>query len=85
MHHVSARTVLVAALALGTVACASADEWREWKRHSSHFASGEHGLFSIRNRDGSPNRVTRQDVGLARAQSWWGKPVTVVLSEIVDI
>ena len=43
---------------------------------SSHFASGDHLVFSIHNRDGHA-RVTRQDLRKARAQSWWGEPVVV--------
>jgi hypothetical protein len=46
--------------------CASNEEWATWKQHPTHFASGDHGFFSIRNRDDSAKRVTRQDIALAR-------------------
>jgi hypothetical protein len=64
--------------------CATGQEWATWKAHPAHFASGEHLLFSIRNRDGEPPRVTREDVRMARAESWWGKPITVNTNEILE-
>jgi len=61
-----------------TSACATSEEWSEWRSHTSHFASGDHGLFSLRNnKDGSNPRVTRTDVEAARRETWWGKAITV--------
>ena len=81
----SIRIALVAGLALTTTACASSEEWAEWKSHTSHFASGSHGMFSIRNRDGaSTKKVTRQDVASARDQGWWGKAITVDQGQILE-
>jgi hypothetical protein len=79
-----ARTFIIAALGLATAACATSEEWAEWKGHTSHFASGSHGFFSIRNREGSAARVTRTDVAAARDQGWWGKPITVQQSAILE-
>ena len=64
--------------------CASADEWATWKEHPAHFASGEHLKFSVRNREAQAARVTRQDVALARDQSWWGKAITVDQQQIIE-
>jgi hypothetical protein len=76
------RTVACGSLLLGAAlllgACATSEEWAEWRNHTTHFASGDHGLFSLRNnKDGSNPRVTRTDVEAARTQSWWGKAITV--------
>jgi hypothetical protein len=78
------RPVIIAALALTTAACATSEEWADWKGHTSHFASGDHGFFSLRNREGAGARVTRQDVAGARDQGWWGKAITVNQSSILE-
>ena len=59
------------------------DEWSEWRGHTTHFASGTHGVFSLRNnKDGSNPRVARTDVDAARAENWWGKAITVSPEQI---
>lgn len=67
------------ALAAG---CASSQEWAEWKQHPAHFASGDHAFFSVRNREGTPARVSRADITTARSESWWGTPITVSSEQI---
>lgn len=81
------RSWILSALLLGgslvfTAACATSDEWAEWRKHSSHFASGHHLFFSVRNREGTTPRVSRSDVEAARAESWWGKAITVTPEQI---
>ena len=67
------RATLVVAVTFLIGACATAEDWKVWLSHSSHFASGDHGLFSVRNnKDGSNPRVTRSDIEDARNQNWWG-------------
>ena len=41
-------------------------------------------FFSVRNGEGSPPRVTRQDIALARDEGWWGKPITVSQEQILE-
>jgi hypothetical protein len=77
-------SLVVAGLALMTGACATSQEWAEWRSHTSHFASGDHGFFSVRNREGAGTRVTRQDVAAAREQGWWGKAISVDQKDIVE-
>jgi len=81
------RSRFVNALLLGgtlvlTAACATSDEWAEWQKHSSHFASGHHMLFSLRHTEGAAPRVSRRDLDSARAESWWGKTITVSAEQI---
>ena len=64
--------LVVAALA----GCASSEQWNEWRSHSSHFASGDHMSFSLKNQGKTP-RVRAGDTKMASAQSWWGEPVVV--------
>jgi len=67
------RAALVAGALLLTGACASREDWNVWQSHSSHFASGEHGFFSMRNnKDGSDPQVYRSDIEDSRQQNWWG-------------
>ena len=85
MRRFPIRIALVAALALTTAACATSEEWAEWKSHPTHFASVSHGFFSIRNRDGAADKkVTRADVASARDQGWWGKAITVDQAAILE-
>lgn len=72
--------VLLAIAATGA-GCASSEQWKEWKSHSSHFASGDHMTFSLRNQGKTP-RVSRQDQRVAAGQSWWGDPVVVRADQI---
>jgi hypothetical protein len=70
--------LLLLATAAGSAACASGDQWAEWRGHSSHFASGDHLQFSLRHQGENPTpHVTAGDVQKARFQSWWGDPIVV--------
>lgn len=82
MRAIAILGVFVASVALS--GCATSQEWAEWKQHPSHFASGDHFNFSVRNREGTATRVTRADVQRARAQAWWGKAVTVDQTAILE-
>ena len=75
---------LLIAIAFAAGACASGDDWRMWRSHSTHFASGDHGFFSMRNnKDGSNPKVYRSDVEASRQQNWWGLyAITVSPSQI---
>jgi hypothetical protein len=66
--------VLLALVASG--GCASSEQWKEWRSHSSHFASGDHMSFSLRNQGKNP-KVRAGDTRMASAQSWWGDPIVV--------
>jgi hypothetical protein len=78
------RLLLVGGVLVAVTGCASGEEWATWKAHPTHFASGEHMFFSVRNREGAPPRVTRQDITLARNEGWWGKPITVSQEQILE-
>jgi len=38
--------LLVGGIAMLSSACATSEEWSEWRNHTTHFASGTHGMFS---------------------------------------
>jgi hypothetical protein len=78
------RLGLATALLLAVSGCATTEEWDTWKTHSTHFASSNHLGFSVRNREGTSARVTRQDIAMARDEAWWGKPVTVGQEQILE-
>jgi len=43
-------------------ACATSEQWAEWRGHTTHFASGEHGMFSLSKKMiGTNPNVTRLD------------------------
>lgn len=78
------RHALVGAVLLAAAGCATGEEWQTWKEHPTHFASGDHMFFSVRNRAGTEARVTREDIGLARDEGWWGRAITVGQEEILE-
>ena len=64
---------LIVGMLFFTGACASREDWGVWKSHSTHFASGDHATFSMRNnKDGSQPRVSRSDITASKQQDWWG-------------
>jgi hypothetical protein len=64
--------------------CATGEEWNTWREHPTHFASGDHMSFSMRNKEGRTPRVTRKDISKARDEAWWGKPITVAQEQILE-
>jgi len=77
------KVLLVGGVLLVTAGCASNEEWSTWGSHPSHFASGDHFLFSMRNTEQKP-RVTKEDLSKAREQAWWGKTITVAQDQILE-
>jgi hypothetical protein len=82
----SARVILGIVATAGVLVggCASREEWRTWREHPTHFASGDHLSFSVRNTEGREARVTRHQLAAAREEGWWGKPVTVNQERILE-
>lgn len=78
------RLLLVGGTLLLAAGCATNDERATWLAHPTHFASGSHLMFSLRNREGAAARVTRQDIAMARDEGWWGKPITVSQEQILE-
>jgi len=80
---VTAAALIVVAFLAG--ACANPEQWAEWRGHTTHFASGEHGMFSLRNNlDGTNPRVTRLDIESSRTQTWWGKNISVEPGQVIQ-
>jgi hypothetical protein len=84
MSRLSLRGLTLVGFLVAATGCATSEDWRTWRTHPTHFASGEHGLFSLRNRAESAPHVNRTDVALARNEGWWGKPVTVSPEQILE-
>ena len=84
MRTIAIRAALIAGILFLTGACASSDDWGMWRSHSTHFASGEHGFFSMRNnKDGSNPKVYRSDIEASRQENWGGLyAITVSPSQI---
>ena len=84
MRSMRLRLLLVGGALMAVTGCATGEEWATWKAHPTHFASGEHMFFSVRNGEGSAPKVTRQDIALARDEGWWSKPITVCQEQILE-
>ena len=67
------RHVVIGTIALLVGGCASAQERTEWQSHSSHFASWDHLVFSVKNRfRPAKAEVTADDGKGAGQDKWWG-------------
>jgi hypothetical protein len=75
------RVLIGLGLLAGVVAGCASDTYKEWKSHPTHFASGDHMNFSLKNQGKTP-RVSGADTRLAASQSWWGSPVVVRADQI---
>ena len=84
MRSMGWRVVLIGSVLAALGGCASSEEWKTWKEHPTHYASGDHGFFSLRNRDDKSAKVTRDDIAMARDQGWWGRPITVSSEQILE-
>ncbi|MBI2216732.1 MAG: hypothetical protein HYU51_05485 [Candidatus Rokubacteria bacterium] len=78
------RLLIIGGTLIATAGCATSEEWQTWNEHPAHFASGTHMGFSVRNREGTSARVTRQDIATSRTEAWWGKPITVSQEQILE-
>jgi hypothetical protein len=78
------RLLVIGSALCALAGCATGEEWSTWREHPTHFASGTHMGFSVRNRDAGTPRVTRRDVAVARNEAWWGKAVTVGQEQILE-
>ena len=76
--------MLMVTLAVTAGGCATREEWTTWNEHPTHFASGDHMVFSVRNREGRAPRVARKDITLASNEGWWGKALTVAQEQILE-
>ena len=84
MRGTGGRLPLAVAALLLMAGCATSEEWATWKQNPAHFASGDHLKFSMKNAPGSSPRVSREDLEAARAQNWWGRPITVRQEELLE-
>ena len=83
MRRLSLLTIV--GLVLSATGCATSEEWVDWRGHTTHFASGDHGFFSLRNdKEGRHPRVTRLDLEASRTENWWGKAISVDSSQIIQ-
>jgi hypothetical protein len=66
---------------LALAGCATPTQWDTWRSHSSHFASGQHLLFSLRNPGAEAERVRPTDPTNAAAQDWWGRTLPLATAQ----
>jgi hypothetical protein len=78
------QAVVITAATLLLGGCATSEEWATWKSHPTHFASGQHMAFSVKNGEGRAPRVVRSDIALAGDQGWWGRPIAVSQEQILE-
>lgn len=64
---------LAGAALLASTGCATHEQWQTWRSHSTHFASGQHATFSLRNQGTEAREVRVTDPEKARDEHWWGR------------
>jgi len=75
--------LMLGAIVILAPGCATSEQWQEWRRHPTHFASGQHIGFSLRNAGEHPKPNVRQsDMESARSEKWWGEVVLVSPDQI---
>ena len=80
---VTAAALVVVAFLVG--ACATSEQWADWRGHTTHFATGDHGMFSLSNNmQGTNPKVTRLDIENSRTQNWWGKNISVEPGQVIQ-
>ena len=79
----AARFIVTAIVGTVLTSCATPQQWSDWKAHPTHFASGEHFAFSMKT-SADTKVVSRKDLEFAQAQSWWGTPITVAQSQVLE-
>lgn len=81
------KRILVAFVSVSMVAlmtsCATSEQWAEWAKHDSHFASWKHMGFSLSSRGTTPeDKVRKSDIERAKAERWWGEAIVVTPDQI---
>lgn len=67
--------LLVVAVLFSMSGCASSQDWAYWREHPTHFASGGHMTFSVKNDNPYYPMVTDADKTQAQSYGWWGDEV----------
>ena len=67
--------LLIVAVLFSMSGCASSQDWAYWREHPTHFASGGHMTFSVKNDNPYYPMVTEADAKQAQAYGWWGDQV----------
>ena len=83
MNSRAARFIVSAVVGVALTSCATSQQWSDWKAHPTHFASGEHFAFSMKT-GADTKTVSRKDIEIAQTQSWWGTPITVAQSQVLE-
>jgi hypothetical protein len=68
---------LISFALLAQAGCASSEQWAAWRQHDTHFASGQHASFSLRNQGAEAEQVRQTDPEKARVETWWGRQLPV--------
>lgn len=68
---------LISFALLAQAGCATGEQWAAWRQHDTHFASGQHAVFSLRNQGAEAEQVRPTDPEKARVETWWGRQLPV--------
>src|SRR5258705_7181892 len=78
MRHRTFLPLILGAVILSTGCAATHREWEVWRTHPTHYATGNHLSFSMKNMVGAAPQVTPEMMDQAKGEGWWGKSTPFV-------
>src|SRR5258706_12253978 len=70
--------LILGAVILSTGCAATHREWEVWRAHPTHYATGNHLSFSMKNMVGAAPQVTPELMDQAKGEGWWGRNTPLV-------
>src|SRR5258706_9515180 len=71
-------TLILGSVILSTGSAAAHREWEVWRAHPTHYATGNHLSFSMKNMVGAAPQVTPELMDQAKGEGWWGRNTPLV-------
>jgi len=78
MRHRTFLPLILGAVILSTGCAATHREWEVWRTHPTHYATGNHLSFSMKNMVGAAPQVTPELMDQAKGEGWWGRNTPLV-------
>lgn len=78
MRHRTFLPLILGAVILSTGCAATHREWEVWRAHPTHYATGNHLAFSMKNMVGAAPQVTPDLMDQAKGEGWWGRNTPLV-------
>ena len=78
MRHRTFLPLILGLVIVSTGCAATHREWEVWRAHPTHYATGNHLAFSMKNMVGARPQVTTELMDQAKGEGWWGRNTPLV-------